>query len=243
MASTPSQIRPTAKSHQPAGWWIVQTQPTKRTGAAAVRNPTNAVGDRSYQPTEGSAAARPESPNRQVGDISRQPTASERRRLSPVIPQPAGWGYFTPAYNGPARDLSGNSPTGRLGIFHASLQADGPTTFRNPQPAGWGYFTPAYNERPHSPLIPQPAGWGYFTPAYSRTAAGWEFPERLGISSRQLYPNRLATLRSIPNLQVGDITVSGYVAGRSTVGWREISPTCRLGDYRRGGRPFRCRLA
>src|SRR5262245_3782858 len=64
------------------------------------------------------------------------------------IPQPAGWGSFTPAYKrSPRRDLSKypnrqvgdlspqptkgaqygtlvNTPTGRLGIFHASLQKE-----------------------------------------------------------------------------------------------------------------------
>ena len=34
------------------------------------------------------------------------------------IPQPEGWGYFTPAY---AKGKGRNPPTGRLGIFHSSL--------------------------------------------------------------------------------------------------------------------------
>ena len=57
-----------------------------------------------------------EYPNRQVGDPSRQPTATAE---SARIPQPAGWGSFTSAYN----DC-------RIGP--------------NPQPAGWGSFTSAY---------------------------------------------------------------------------------------------------
>jgi len=37
------------------------------------------------------------------------------------IPQPEGWGSFTLAYKG--EHESTNPPTGRLGIFHASLQS------------------------------------------------------------------------------------------------------------------------
>ncbi len=98
-----------------------------------------------------------EYPNRQVGDRSRQPTA-EQPAESPGIPQPAGWGSFTPAYRGTAGRLSGNTPTGRLGIVHASLLRSG-------------------------------------------------------------------------DLPVGGLPVG--VAGLLGVGWNEISPTFRLGDYRR----------
>src|SRR6266513_430540 len=45
----------------------------------------------------------------------------EDRSASSAIPQPAGWGSFTPAYN----TAAGASPA-------------------IPQPAGWGSFTPAY---------------------------------------------------------------------------------------------------
>ena len=76
------------------------------------------------------------------------PAYSKAPDATPVIPQPAGWGYFTPAY---------------------SKAADASPVI--PQPAGWGYFTPAYSKAADAPpVIPQPAGWGYFTPAYNGTA-------------------------------------------------------------------------
>ena len=37
-----------------------------------------------------------------------------------LIPQPAGWGYFTPAYRN-GLTAPPNPPTGRLGILHSSL--------------------------------------------------------------------------------------------------------------------------
>ena len=99
----------------------------------------------------------------------------QRNRSSAlVIPQPAGWGFFTLAYNVGA--ASGNPPTGRLGIFHSSLQrrAQTPAPSGIPQPAGWGSFTPAYKRRATAerlvPQIPQPAGWGSLMPAHKRRA-------------------------------------------------------------------------
>jgi len=61
---------------------------------------------------------------RRLGDFFPFPPAYSEgpQDATPGIPQPAGWGYFTPAYIRTDRRLSGNSPTGRLGIFHASLQ-------------------------------------------------------------------------------------------------------------------------
>jgi putative transposase len=76
-------------------------------------------------------------------------------------------GIFTPAYTQNARRLFRNPPTGRLGIFHASLQA---------------------KTRVVSPAIPQPAGWGSFTPAYKQKRASSlpQFPNRqVGDLSRQ----------------------------------------------------------
>jgi hypothetical protein len=40
------------------------------------------------------------------------------------IPQPAGWGSFTSAYKGKREGPFRNPPTGRLGIFHVSLQGE-----------------------------------------------------------------------------------------------------------------------
>ena len=144
----------------------------ERAERLSVNSPTWQVGDTSRQPT-----------SKQPGDLSGNPPtgrlgifhASLHRNspeTSPVIPQPGGWGYFTPAYSGTAQRLSGNPPTGRLGIFHASLHRNSPETSPViPQPGGWGYFTPAYiGLTGASPVIPQPGGWGYFTPAYIETA-------------------------------------------------------------------------
>lgn len=41
-------------------------------------------------------------------------------RRAPGIPQPEGWGSFTPAYRWTTRPR--NSLTGRLGLLHSSLQ-------------------------------------------------------------------------------------------------------------------------
>src|SRR6185503_14074937 len=166
-------------------------QPTSASRAHAATNPPpEGWGSFTSAYISEPGTRRNKSPNRQVGDLSLQPTTASRAHAATnpptgrlgifhsslqqraghtpqQIPQPAGWGSFTPAYNSepgtrrnksPNRmvgDLSlqptsatrahaaTNPPTGRLGIFHSSLhQRPGHTPQQIPQPAGWGSFTP-----------------------------------------------------------------------------------------------------
>jgi hypothetical protein len=60
------------------------------------------------------AQAAHEFPNRQVGDLSRQPTTGRAPVIS-AIPQPAGWGSFTLAYEPDRRAPSMESPDRQVG--------------------------------------------------------------------------------------------------------------------------------
>jgi|SRR5882724_9954377 len=103
-----------------------------------------------------------------------------------------------------------NSPTVRLGFFHASLHA--------------GWLGP--------PEIPQPEGWGSFTIAYIAIGSGSR-----AIFQLQLHAQPVGRNETSPTFRLGDF---GKRAGCRAVGKSERSPTSRLGNLRnRGGRSWK----
>src|SRR6185503_643233 len=156
-----------AQIPQPAGWGSFTSAYKER--LRSPKSPNRQVGDLSLQPTR-SDCDRPNPPTGRLGILH---FSLQGATAIAQIPQPGVWGSFTSAYKERLRspkspnrefgDLSlqptrsdcdrPNPPTGRLGIFHFSLQ--GATAIAQiTQPAGWGSFTSAYKERLRSPKSP-----------------------------------------------------------------------------------------
>src|SRR5882724_4545234 len=127
-----------------------------------------------------------------------------------TIPQPAGWGSFTPAYRATAADCLPQSPNRQVG--DPSLQPTAPqqrTVSRNPPTGRLGILHSSLPRHSSglSPEIPQPEGWGSFTPAYRQAfGASPAIPNRqVGDLSLQPTGRHSARLPQSPNRQVGDL--------------------------------------
>jgi hypothetical protein len=138
------------------------------------------------------------------------------RWCSRANPSRGRLGTFCSSLKHSSRRASCNSPTGRLGIFHSGLQRRSRRVSRKSPNRKVGDLSlrPTATQPARLPQIPQ--------------------PERLGIFHSGLQRRSRRVSRKSPNRKVGDLSLRpSAVPG---VGWRERTPTFRLGDsWRRAG--------
>jgi hypothetical protein len=173
----------------------------------------------------------PQSPNREVGVPSLQPTSTPSR-LAATIPQPAGWGSFTPAYKHAVETRRRNPPTGRLGCFHVSLQArrrDSPPQSPN-RKVGVLSRQPTSRQPDLAPQSPNRKGWGAFhasLQADSRTSRRNPPTGKVGVLSRQPTSRQPDLAPQSPNRQVG------VLSRQPTSTPPRLAPNRQVGDLSR----------